>query len=222
MKCFYSVLAKICIGIVLCIFITGTASAIVILDVTGIGNNAGDATPQFNERTAAAISFSLTEDYTNVGFQLQFRCFTCDVSFYLTKDSIGPGTTPFGNLVALTTGVTDIRDPIFPDLRDLEAGDYFVTAIVNTFGFIWFASSNPNVTELPGTRDGNDFYTTNGDRTFAPRSDFDNFADGDFHYQLTADQLPPVSVPVPASGLLLFIGLLGLLKNNIVLVVFKK
>jgi hypothetical protein len=206
MKRFQYIIAAVALGLAANLLAAGTAIASTLINVTASGSTAGDATPQFPYQSSAAISFALYGDLTGVDFFPEFVCLTCEVNFYLTRNSIGPGSS-LSDLVAVAPSITSASAPVFTGL-DLTAGLYFVTAFVLDPNFLWIASSSPVITESAWASDGLDYFAQSGNLSYPPGSDFTVFTAGSFHYQLTGT---PLAVPVPAAGLLFPLGLLMLL-----------
>lgn len=178
---------------------TGTAQAVTIVDVSG----AGDTGLTIDDGEAAAISFTLSQDATNVSIDIEALCIGCTGGYWLNTNAIGPTSSFADTLFGVAFDNTTRVAPLFSGLS-LAAGDYFVVLSIDTGFALWTGSTSPTVTEHPnGTRQLDFFASSAG--AWAPMSDFSvEFGKGlDFNVSGTF-------VPEPGSGLLLGMGIIAL------------
>lgn len=191
---------------------TGTDSGSILIDPT-------------TDTQALAAGFTLTSDFSNVAISASLTCLQCQAQFFLVADAIGPGTDFVNNVEAVTTvdtlgggGFIDQSTSLFSSLN-LTAGDYYLVLALTSdtiSGVIWSATQSPLITAATGALAGSALMAQSAgfNSTTAPLSLFESYSVGgtptSLQFTLNAAAQQSVTVPEPATGLLLISGLFSL------------
>jgi hypothetical protein len=184
------------------------AAPISVVTVSGSGN----APLIIDSGEAAAVGFTLGQDYSDVAIGADLFCVACEGSIYLMRDLIGP----LSDLVNFVTGtffdVNSSVDPLLDGL-DLTAGNYFLIVAITEGAVGWNGSDPIDVDTAAGSSIGLDFFA---DELASPeyRSDFGvilSAAGLHFSVRANEDDTGPIAVPAPPTLLLLLAGLTPIL-----------
>lgn len=184
------------------------AAPISLVSVDGAGN----APLTINGGQAAAVGFTLGQDYNDVAISADLFCVGCEGSIYLMQDLIGPTS----DLINFVTGdVFDVGSSVDPllDGLTLAAGNYFLIVAI-TGGVVGWNGSDPiSVAAVAGSGIGLNFFADELD-TPEYRSDFSVIlSSAGLHFRVSAigDEPGPIPVPAPPTLFLLLTGLVPIL-----------
>lgn len=184
------------------------AAPISLISVDGAGN----APLIINGGEAAAVGFTLGQDYNDVAVGADLFCAGCQGNIYLMRGLIGP----LSDLVNFVTGdVFDVNSSVDPllDGLDLTAGNYFLIVAITGGAAGWNGSDPIDVDTAPGSSIGLNFFA---DELASPeyKSDFGvilSAAGLHFSVRANEDNTGPIAVPAPPTLPLLLAGLASVL-----------
>jgi hypothetical protein len=155
---------------------------------------------------AVAISFVLTQSFTNVSISAPIDSFGASGGLWFQKNAIGP-TASFADVIFAEPFNNTSVSPFATGLT-LEPGLYFLIVSIDSGWATWTGSTTPVETIGPGAALGLEFHAS-GLEPFVPQTDFSVlFAPGSLHYSL--DGNAEVLVPAPSAITLLGLGLVSL------------
>ncbi len=182
-----------------CSFFAASAGASVI-DVSGTV----DTGQTINADQAVAVSFTLTETYTNVSIGAPIECIGCTGGVFLHSNELGAGTT-FTDTIDAQQFDAGTSTPFFSGLT-LVPDTYFLIINIDAGFAVWSGSFAPTTFVDDGAVLGPDFSAMNL-AAFVPFSDFGVIlGEGQLHYNVDGQSMS--AVPVPAAAWLMISGLM--------------
>jgi hypothetical protein len=173
--------------------------------IIGVGG-LGDTGQIIGPDEAVAISFQLTQSFTDVSISAPIYSFDASGGLWLQKNAIGP-TASFADTMAAESFDSSTVAPFFTDLT-LDPGLYFLILSIDSGAAAWTGSMTPVEVVGAGASLGLEFNASDLE-PFVPQTDFAVlFAPGSLHY--TVDGRPAILVPVPSAVALAGLGLLSL------------
>ena len=169
-------------------------------------DGSGDTGQIIGVDEAVAISFQLTQSFTNVSISAPINSFGASGGLWLQKNAIGP-TASFADVIIAQPYNNTSVSPFATGLT-LEPGLYFLIVSIDSGYATWTGSTAPVETIGAGAALGLEFNASDLE-PFVPQTDFSVlFAPGALHYSLDGDAV--VLVPAPSAIILSGLGLLGL------------
>jgi hypothetical protein len=167
---------------------------------------AGDTGQIVGVDEAVAISFQLTQSFTDVSIGAPIYSFDASGGLWLQKNAIGP-TASFADVIGAEPFNSSSVTPFFTGLT-LGPGLYFLILSVDSGSAAWTGSTAPVEVVGAGASLGLEFNASDLE-PFVPLTDFSVlFAPGSLHYSV--EGRPVVLVPVPSALALAGLGLLSL------------
>jgi hypothetical protein len=167
---------------------------------------AGDTGQIIGPDEAVAISFQLTQSFTDVSISAPIYSFGASGGLWLQQNAIGP-TASFADVIGAEPFNSSSVAPFFTGLT-LDPGLYFLILSVDSGSAAWTGSLAPVEVVGAGAALGLEFRASDLE-PFVPQTDFSVlFAPGSLHY--TVDGRPATQVPVPSAVALTGLGLLSL------------
>jgi hypothetical protein len=169
-------------------------------------DGSGDTGQIIGVDQAVAISFVLTQSFTNVSISAPINSFGGSGGLWLQKNAIGP-TASFADVI-FAEPFDNTSVPPFATGLTLEPGLYFLIVSIDSGYATWTGSTAPVETVGAGAALGLEFYAS-GLAPFVPQTDFSVlFAPGALHYSV--DGNAEALVPAPSAITLAGLGLLSL------------
>jgi hypothetical protein len=185
--------------------VLGLASGSAQANIIGI-DGAGDTGQIIEPDEAVAISFQLTQSFTNVSIGAPVIPFDASGGLWLQKNAIGP-TASFGDTIVAEPFNSSTGSPLVTGLT-LDPALYFLIVSIDSGWATWTGSTTPVQTVGPGAALGLEFRASDLE-PFVPQTDFSVlFADGALHYNV--DGIATALVPAPSAIAMLALGLLSL------------
>lgn len=185
------------------------AAPIPLVTVGGAGN----ASQTIQSGEAAAVGFTLGQDYNDVAIGAELFCVACQGNLYLMRGLIGPSS----DLINFVAGeVFDVSSPIDPllDGLDLVAGNYFLVLAITAGGAGWNGSDPPDIDTAAGSNIGLNFFADTLD-TPGYKSDFEVIlSSAGLHFTVTANDDSPIDLPAPPTAALMLAGLAPILMRT--------
>jgi hypothetical protein len=184
------------------------AAPITLISVDGAGN----APLTIDGGEAAAVGFTLGQDYDDVSIGAELFCVGCQGSIYLMRGVIGPTADLINFVAGAVFDVGSSVDPLLDGLN-LTAGNYFLIVAITDGAAGWNGSDPIDVETVAGSAIGLNFFA---DELASPeyKSDFSvilSAAGLHFSVRANEDDTGPIVVPTPPALSLLLAGLASVL-----------
>ena len=203
--------ARSMFALVLCLIALPRAVAaapLTLLDVSGAGNTGRI----IGLDQAAAVSFTLGQDYSDVAIAADLLCVGCEGEVLLMKDLIGPSATLANFVAGAFFDTASAVDPLLDHLS-LDAGTYFLIVAITEKGGAGWTGSDPFTTQsVAGVAMGLNYFAADVDDAVPFRSMFVPVASAAaLHFRVSA---AVSAVPAPAVISLLAVAALPMLRRR--------